>query len=73
MSSATRRPYLTEGVHVAVDPPIGDSVAHCQSAFVSELGSGTTVELWVLKKPEPGYVWARYDDEHHNGTWHYAH
>jgi hypothetical protein len=70
MSAATRRPYLTEGVHVAVEN--GGSKS-CQAAYVSEIGPVDAVELWVLKKPDPQYLWMKYDAAHRNGTWHYAH
>jgi hypothetical protein len=71
MSAATRRPYLTESVHVSEENRMREM--RCLAATVSELGAGDSVELWVLRKPAPGYTWMQYDAGHRHGTWHYAH
>lgn len=70
MSAATRRPYLTEGVHVVQED--GEGGVECLAAYVARIGKDDAINLWVLKA-RPGYVWMKYDGEHRNGTWHYAH
>jgi hypothetical protein len=72
MSAATRRPYLGEDVHVSEENPETKDV-ECVPAVVRAFGEGGAVDLFVLRRPVPGYTWMKFDAGHRHGTFHWQH